>query len=97
MDGISKDGRKWKIDYATKVCIKSILGLRSVESRALTAVLYQSKLDTPFCTTWHFGSQECVVIVQADFKFFGWKIPDDVESVSRSPTPRSPVRSEYSD
>lgn len=36
MDGISKDGRKWKVDYATKVCI---LGLHSVESHAMTAVL----------------------------------------------------------
>ena len=34
---------------------------------------------------------------QADFKYFGWKVPEEVEdSPSRSPT-RSPVRSEYSD
>ncbi|KAK9832618.1 hypothetical protein WJX81_003961 [Elliptochloris bilobata] len=53
MDGVQVDGRKWKIDYATR----------------------------------------------ADFKFFGWKVPEDVEDTpdrSRSPT-RSPVRSEYSD
>ncbi len=33
---------------------------------------------------------------QADFKFFGWKVPEEVASPSRSPS-RSPVRSEYSD
>ncbi len=86
MDGVYKDGRKWKIDYATKVRTG-----RAAQHPCGSLSNFQQLLTGRW--------RACVDQLrrpQADFKFFGWKVPEEVVSPSRSPS-RSPVRSEYSD
>ena len=77
MDGISVDGRKWKLDYATKVHRKSVCPV----VRLLSKLSKWRSLWVGLTLSVH---------QQEDFKFFGWKLPEDMY------TP-SPSRSRYVD
>jgi hypothetical protein len=69
LDGITVDGRRWKLDYAVKVGVWTQL----VPCQICICVSSRGNL-----------SVHLLCPLQGDFKFFGWKIPDELHTPSPS-------------
>ena len=84
MEGVSIDGRRWKVDYATKV--QPCKHIYSCRFWVACSCLCMASLGINYHATYVRASIQVDMCLHAqeDLKFFGWKIPSDLCTPSPS-------------